>query len=147
MLQLEDQGTSTLPRERRRAQPASSSVLMTGFVIAVSSASPTPAPRPQDRSPFVAIDVDADLPATISRVAQRQTLLSETYGAENTAENLARESSVRNARRVELLTLRLNRTLSTAETRELDALQISEGARFGARMHAGNDLLRKLLQS
>jgi len=120
MPELEDQGTSTLPREWGKTQPA---------------------------PPFVGINVDADLPATISRVVQRQTLLTETYGAENTAANLARETSLQNARRVELLTQRLTRNLSAAESRELEVLQASEGARFGARLRADNERLKRLLQS
>jgi len=120
---------------------------MTGIIFAVSSANPSAAQRHQERSPFVSLDVDADLPATISRVAQRQTFQLETYGAENTAVNLARESTLRNARRVELLNQRLARALSATESRELDVLQNSEGARFGARLRAGNDRLEMLLQS
>lgn len=147
MLQLEDQGTSTLPRGRKSAQPVAATVLMACLATVGSRVDPTSTPRHPGRSPFVAIDVDADLPATIARVAQKQTLQFETYGAENTAANLARESSLRNDRRVELLTLRLNRTLTAGEVRELDGLQKSEGARFGARLRSGNDRLQKLLQS
>lgn len=147
MFQLEDQGTSTLPHERRRVQPKSSSALVTGLAIAVSSASPPLASRDEDRILLLTMSVDADLPATIWHIVQRYTLLSETYGAQNSILNLERESSLRNARRVELLTLRLKRTLSAVEVQELAALQQSEEARFGARLREGNNKLRQLLES
>jgi hypothetical protein len=113
----------------------------------MTSASPLPATVRSERSHLVTLDVDADLPATISQVRRQQSFLTTTFGSEDSAQMLAREAAIRNERRVDLLTKRLNGQLTVAEADELERLQAYVAARFRPRLQARNAELRKLLRT